>query len=665
MNNRIIEKLNIDKFYLDIANWPTVNYTILDEDDQNEFLKRKKAIEMYMGNVTPVREILSETGIDDNTLRRLIKRCFEVDAEGVIWGYRALIPGKRIVDYSRKDNFNTLKAKNEDSKIGFFVLLLDTYPILKEKIIKLYFSKDKNAIKEPIIKGKYVHKRFIETCRQVGIKSNEYPFNTSDLARRSLYRYLKKLENIYFVDAARRSGEDAERLVRTTGVGEKNRKMIVQPYERVEFDGHKIDGIFTITFETPEGDLLTEVLERIWILVIIDVATRAALGYHISLNKEYSAEDVLQCIRNAVVPKRIMQFKITGLKYPENYGYPSLVIPDTEWALWDEFCYDNSKANLAEIVRDRLKTIVGCSVNPGPVKRPERRNLVERFFGLLEENGFHRLPNTTGNSPTDPRRNNAEKYAKQYDISYEDLIELVEVLIANYNVEPQSGINGRSPIECMQERINRGLIPRTMQEERRNDVAFLAYQKYCTVRGNYKKGRRPYITYEGVEYRNEVLSRSFELIGQKLNIQINIDDIRVLKAYLEDGSEFGYLTANGKWGVIPHSLKVRKQINKLIREKQVHIVNSDDPIQVYKEYLQSKAIVNKAARNRIAAQNLANKRYAEKDMEQSNMPQNQYNSKAENNEDENCDKTIVEIKTKKENQNELNAFRNKFKTITY
>lgn len=388
MNSKIIEKLNIDKLYLDTANWPTVNYMILDENDMSEFLRRKTAIDMYMENTIPVKEIISETGIDDNTLRRLVKRCFEVDSEGVIWGYRALIPRKRILNYLRKDSFAIIGSKPGGSKVGLFELLLDTYPVLKEKIYKIYFSKDKSVINEPIIKGKYVHKRFIDACRQVGIKANQYPFNTSDLARRSLYRYLKKLENLYFVDGASRNGEDAERIVKTTGVGEKNRKLIVHPYERVEFDGHKIDGIFTITFETPEGDLITEVLERIWILVIIDVATRSILGYHISLNKEYSSEDVLQCIRNAIVPKKVMQFNISGLKYPESYGYPSLAIPEAEWALWDEFCYDNGKANLAEIVRDRLKTIVGCSINPGPVKMPERRSLIERFFGILEESGF-------------------------------------------------------------------------------------------------------------------------------------------------------------------------------------------------------------------------------------------------------------------------------------
>lgn len=275
----------------------------------------------------------------------------------------------------------------------------------------------------------------------------------------------------------------------------------------------------------------------------------------------------------------------------------------------------------------------------------------------MKIDSFHRLPNTTGNSPTDPRRNDAEKIAKQYDISYEDLFELVEVLIANYNVEPHSGINGLSPLECMQQRVSRGFMPRTMQEERRNDVAFLAYQKYCTVRGNLKKGRRPYITYEGVEYRNDVLSRSFEMIGRKISVQINIDDIRVLKAYLEDGSEFGYLTANGKWGVIPHSLRVRKQVNKLVREKQIHFTNSDDPIQIYKEYLQGKAINNKSTRNRIAAQNLAEKRYAEEVVLQPNISseKQQYDE----------DTKVIEIKTKKENQNELNAFRNRFKTITY
>ncbi|MGR5963757.1 hypothetical protein ACT7DB_03365 [Bacillus cereus] len=44
-----------------------------------------------------------------------------------------------------------------------------------------------------------------------------------------------------------------------------------------------------------------------------------------------------------------------------------------KWALWDEFLIDNAKANDAQLVTEKLKHVIGCSINQGPVSMPERR----------------------------------------------------------------------------------------------------------------------------------------------------------------------------------------------------------------------------------------------------------------------------------------------------
>ena len=58
-----------------------------------------------------------------------------------------------------------------------------------------------------------------------------------------------------------------------------------------------------------------------------------------------------------------------------------------------------------------LTRVVGSGVNAGPVNMPERRQFVERFFGVLEENGFHRLPSTVGSNPSDARRDDSKACA--------------------------------------------------------------------------------------------------------------------------------------------------------------------------------------------------------------------------------------------------------------
>lgn len=601
MAARKIGKLaNINELWMDLSNWPTVLFDNLPPDEQEIFLRRKKAVEMYIRNEKMVKDIAEITSLSRHEVQRLVNRCLSDDGEGKIWGYRALIPQKRVGSYKRVQTLKQSNTGMAEKYTGAFKQLLDTYPELTDKIIDYYLQRRKDIIIENHISVKFLHSYFVKTCRSIGIQLNEYPFTTNDMGRRSLHRFVKRLEDLYFSKVAQRYGDEAGRHARTTGRGEQNYPMITRPYERVQFDGHRIDAILSITHTTPQGDEITEILDRIWLLVIIDVATTAIIGYHLCINREYSSSDVLHCIKNAIVPKKMMEFKIPGLSYPEGMGYPSLVIEETEWALWDEFYYDNAKANLAGIVIDRLTHIVGCSINAGPVNMPERRPLVERFFRFIEDNEYHRLPSTTGSSPDDPKRKSPEKKAIQYRISVEELQELTEVFIARYNLSGHAGSNNLSPLECMQQRIQKGNFPRVMPPEQQNEVLFFLKKEQRNVVGDIKTGRRPYINYEGVEYRNDVLSRSPNLIGTTLSLMVNIEDIRIIRAYLPDGSEFGLLTATGKWGIRAHSLKTRKVINRLRSQKEIEITAMDDPIDVYQRYLESKSKKSKAQRNKLA-----------------------------------------------------------------
>ncbi|WP_240452433.1 hypothetical protein [Virgibacillus sp. YIM 98842] len=458
MSRRSLENLNINPELLDTSLWPTVLIENLTPEHRILFLKRKKAIDLYISTEMKVKDIETETGLRRDEIHRFVKRCLEKDELGEVMGYRALIPYKRVKDYSRK-NFPDYNEKVFKNYTGAFGLLLDTYPTLKELIIDSYLNRKKNKyeIIDPVINIRNLHKKFIKECRVLGIKMNEYPFNTKTLAKKSLERYVKNLSKSHFVEVAKRNGDQAAMVAKNTGIGNKNNPMFVRPLERVEFDGHRIDTSIAIIFKTPEGDEVVEVMNRIWILSIVDVATRAILGYHLCLNKEYSSHDVLMCIRNAIFPWKKKSLTIVGLNYSEKANFPSTLIPEASYGVWDEFCYDNAKANLAKIVKEKLVDLIDCSINMGPVAAPVRRPIIERFFRTLEQNGFHRLPSTTGSNPQDPKRKNSEENAIKYRITSEHLEELTDVLIAEYNGTPHEGNNNLSPLEVFEQRVARGM----------------------------------------------------------------------------------------------------------------------------------------------------------------------------------------------------------------
>ncbi|HAF0292536.1 TPA: hypothetical protein G9C53_004936 [Salmonella enterica subsp. enterica serovar Typhimurium var. 5-] len=582
--------------------WLRVNENILKEKNKAIYLKRKQAIDMYIDGEHTVSYICNTTGIARSELYRHLERCIQKDERGLALGYRALIPFIRIEDYNI-DTLNKVNGfdKEYSKKTGAFQQLMKEYPDLAEFVFNMVFKKGPTGKVHQNARGKDIHKAFVSKCKSLGISpvKGDYPFNTVDNGKRSLYRYINRLKTKNINLAMEQNGKDANTLFNSTGIGEKNH-IIERPFERVELDGHLINAVMAIRYTTPEGDEVTDIVNRLWLLVIEDTATRLSLGYHLSLNREYNLDDVLNCVKVSIFPWEPKKLTIAGLKLPETGGFASEIIPETRFAVWDEIGFDNAKAHLANIVRPKLKELINCRTNIGPVATPTRRPFIEKLFHILDENGFNRLINTTGSNPKDRRRNNPEGRAIQYEITIDELEQLIEVLIAQRNGEPQKALNYLSPLEVLQQRINRNTSFRTLEDKYREGNSFMTIQDVRTIRGSMSEGRRPYIHYEGVDYRNEVLSENFDLIGTKLTFEVDIEDLRYVRAYLPNGSEIGLLKAQGKWGIRKHSLRIRKAINKLIYRKELYFLAEDDPIQIYHDYLAEKGKKNKHDRMKLA-----------------------------------------------------------------
>lgn len=570
----------------DILEWPSVLEDNLTTKQRAIYEKRKLAVVAYIERNEGIDTISTKYGINKPEIYRLLKRCTKTHSDGRIFGFRALIPYTRVQ--------STLNAPFEQ--------LLAEYPSLKDQIENDFLNASKKGeIRERNLSTKNIHQRFMRSCIKLGIELNQYPLNTQTKAYKSVERYLKSLSNKYFVAVASRYGEDAKMLAKNTGgnYNEFQKQTPIRPLEKVEFDGHEVEVILTINYTTPAGDEITDTINKIWILSIIDVATRCVLGYHLCFHKQYSSDDVLMCIRNAIKPWKPKELTIPNLKYSENAGFPSYVVPEVAYGIWDEFSYDNAKANLAKIVQDQLNNFIGCSINIGPVSTPINRPYIERFFNTLGQNSFKRIVSTTGSNSKDPKRlKNNDKIAIKNKISVEHIEELADVIIAEYNNTPHFGLSNITPLEALKQRIERGMHINVLPESKRDEFLFFTTKIQRVIRGDVNGGRRPFIHYEGVRYTNDILANSPYLIGKRITILINVDDIRFIKAFLEDGSELGTLSAIGKWGIRAHSLRERKSINKLSKSSIIQIPFNEDPIDIYHQYLHSQAN-SKDGRNKL------------------------------------------------------------------
>lgn len=583
-----------------LSHWPTIDLALLDEDDADRVARRIQAVRAYIEG-QPVGILSKQAGVPRQEVYRLANRCMKLHPDGRIWGFRALLPACRITPYVRTATIDGSRPSQQGGAAGALTMLFDRYPTIQKAVDSLFLKKVKeHVVQESRMPVKAIHKYFIEKCKEAGLTARHYPLNMNHRGRRALSSYLKRLFKSNLKQAVKaRHGDDAARALASREAGPDS--IVTRPFERVEFDGHRIDAVFAIDLPNPYGGIQRLVLDRLWLLAIIDVKTRAILGYTLVLNPEYNAEDVLRCVKHALTPWSPMTLTIPGLKYTKGSGLPSGVYAECAWALWDELWFDNAKANLADAVRSNLRRVVGCAINAGPVKTPQRRPFIERLFQTLEENGFHRLPSTTGNGPDDPRRDDPEAAALRWNISYQHLVELTDVLIARYNAEPHTGLGNRSPLEMLEYFIvNEGCEFRAAPEQKRQDLALLHIRVVRCIRGDVTQGKCPYVEFEGVRYYNDVLRHSPDLVGEHLSLLVDPDDLRCVTAYLEDGREFGVLTAHGLWGRTPHTLTVRKAIHKLRARKLIFYTDNEDPILVYMDFLNQRAATSKLARGQSA-----------------------------------------------------------------
>lgn len=589
MNRNYLQKFNLSSYYLNPNNWEEIFINDWSDDEKTVFFEKKQAIDLFLLTDLKMSEISQKTHISRREIYRLLERCLTLDEYNQVFGYRALIPNIRVKKY--------MTTKYETvNQAGVFSKLLKDYPQLEEFIISEYFNTNKH-VREKKQSIRTIHSKFIKKCIDIGINEDQYPLNMTSLGKKSLQRFLRNLSNKNLKLSSKLNGEEADKLLKNVNNTVNSNTFLLRPFERIEFDAHKIDNIFSLITYTPKGDKIVNILNRIWLLCMVDVASRAVIGYHISFNNNnYSANDVIRCFKNALTPWKPKKLTIPGLKYNEGDTFPSNSIDDTKFALWDEICLDNAKAHQAQIVLNGLLEDVKCSINFGPVGTPTRRPIIERFFLTLENNNFHRLPSTTGSNVLDPKRDNPELKSIFYEVSIDHLEEIMDVVLAKYNNTPHSANDGFTPLEVIKNRINRGMYIRKLPLNHRNIDFLFPTVVQVRVNGNLREGRSPYINFKYVRYTSPKLCTDFDMVNSRLKLIINTDNIQTVKAYRTDGSYYDTLVAQGVWGKVPHSLLMRVQIMSHKNKREFDYAKHDDPILAYQDFLATKSYTNKKAR---------------------------------------------------------------------
>lgn len=541
---------------------------------------------MYLEGASE-KAIVAACGFRLSHLYRLIReRCLEVHKDGLVYGWRGLVPNLRIKPYKRKHPVRVSVAGY--GAVGAMQTVLDLHPDLRrgleKRILQSPATGQIGLVKQP----RQAHWRwFLDQLRKLGYEMRgEWPFNTQSNGYNAVCRYIDQVLSANPARGARAVGGPS--LERKLLTGDGVDRPVMDVFGRVEMDAHKLDGRFCIMLPLPSGDYSAKIVHRIWVIVLVEIVSRAVLGYHLSFRREVSKEDVLRAIKKALSRWYPRQLSFENA-YIEGAGFPSSRSSAFLHACWNETSIDGALAEKARNVVETLKGVVGSTLLTPSAGFPSRRSkddrpYIESFFRTLASRGFQRLSNTTGGKPGDTGGRDPAAVAvnSQFQVEYAE--ELLDVLIANYNATPHSGLGDRSPLEYLSfieargQTVIRHADPNSVQ-------AILSYRKKCRVRGGFKEGRRPYVNFEGARYSNETLAQRHDLVGTDIWVVNHLeDDSRVAEASTLDGMSLGILRAAPPWHRLPHSLSIRRAINSCVRRRMFAIAAGTDAIETFMDF---------------------------------------------------------------------------------
>lgn len=580
--------------YKELKLWREIDVEALQDEDKRRFLRLKTGIETYVrsGKLSVASQ---EANCSESMLIKQLNRCTAVAGDGRIYGWAGLVKGLRIKNYRRIASLPSVRTGATRGFSGCFAKFLEEHEEIRKELDAQILKTGRNKpAQEARISKKGLTRKFRDLCIQFGIRENEYPLNTTSRGRRSISRYADWLITQKPSKGTKaRFGTDAQRHL-AVGTGKPGIAIAWAPYDVAGLDAHEIHCIGCVIVNGPAGPQRVAI-ERLWVIFIVDEISRAILGYSVGIRTEVSSATVEEALISATSEWKPRSLSIPGLEYREGGGLPSGLIPELAGCFPAILKVDNASQHYAKRIAEDARKRLGCAVTWGSIGHWEHNAVIERLFKTLEIYGFQRLPSTTGSNVTDSLKDEAVVKALELGVTWEGLLDLMDVLVASYNATPNRGLGGQFPLQVLANHLRlasplffpRNLPPPTVGQP---DLGITVETRF--VRGNQLYGRRPYIEIDRVRYTSPVLAQSFGLVGKQLRVHIRESNMCTVNAFFESGEELGVLAAQGGWGKTSHTREMRKQIWALFDAGEFAVVRGEDPVEKFLQVLASRAYQN-------------------------------------------------------------------------
>lgn len=565
--------------------WPLADLSACRDSVQDRFHRLARGIRLYLSS-GKLKAASLEADCSASVLLHQLNRCLIKDETGELIGWRGLISGLRIKDYERSKELPSGITDNHLGRAGALTAFLLLHPEVYERFRRALQSGGSTTIgvkrSAPTLQGAW--QSFRRILRDLGFSESEYPLNSESRGRRSVQRLAKKLVSADPKSIGAWYGEQARRGL-LLGRGKYAFDFARAPLDVAHIDAHKSHCIGVVRVPGPAG-MQAVAINRLWISLVQDHGSRAIFGYSASISKEISAatiENAFAMAQSCWQPRSLQDSK---LKYKVGAGLPVGSVTGLSSFRPCVVIMDNATQHYANRIVHSLRKSLGCAISYGPIAAWWRNAILERLFKTLEQHGFQCLPSSTGSNPTDPLKPDSVKMAIEHGIDWEDLLDILDVLVANYNASPQRGLGGQTPLQVLDSATSSGtfILPRLKPPVSVLSPKLGVVIESRPVRGSMKKGhlRRPYVQIDKVHYTNEILSKRFDLIGSRVIVHLREEeDIRHVDCFLENGEHIGPIEVIAQgWRATKHTRSVRRAINESIERGDINS-DSDDLVSAY------------------------------------------------------------------------------------
>lgn len=512
--------------------WPTID-------------NRIKALDDLLFGATIIA-VATHRSLDRKTVSRILSNAVELGTDGKYIGYQACIPFKRFAP-------PTPQAAEVPAKAHAFALemVLRALPVIAEKLHAFKNALPTRSCKSPAFDRLYNSIAVILRDRGYG---QHYPLNTTDGGRRAIQDYLKRYR-------ARLEAEAGAERPETGSITRVDHIFTLRPFDRFEYDEHRIDIDAWIALPLWDGTYRLEFVKCIWLLAIFDVASTACVATSLVVGRKYHSDDICDLVARSLKVWEPRELVVPSMRYSERAWMPSHLAVDGVVPRGLLFAMDNDSSHISNMTRENVTDFRLGITHYGRAGIAEARACIESRFKLFEDELNRYI---AGGYRPETRENErivvSTLRGDRYPILVDALEDLYDTYFSAANISDRSTRDSRTPKMLIDEYVASGALfwrcPNTREHIRRLTVRRMR----VTIRGSKRDKVPPLVYQDYARYRSPQLMGQWSLIGRTFNATYeNPSDIRELTLWDDDGKRLFTLHAMAPYASVPHTFKIRQR----------------------------------------------------------------------------------------------------------